>query len=209
MNPDTEPNGQRHLQPEELDLLALDGAGDPPAQLLQHMEGCRRCRRELEELRALHSALCSLSLLGPRPGFAARVMERVVLPRPWYAQAWAALVERWMSIAAVLAAVGVSVGGMALWLARHPGLTPGALAGFVYDRLRVAFWRVTISAWRTVLESGLADAARSLVSEITLPEAALGLATLSLVAVGASVVLVRLMQESVGELAPAARGSAS
>jgi hypothetical protein len=74
----------RHLLPEEIDLL-LDGEvgfGTPP--LKAHVRGCAVCSRELESARVLVRTLEHLPHIAPSPLFAGRVMSRVQLFVPWH-----------------------------------------------------------------------------------------------------------------------------
>ncbi|MEP7085736.1 MAG: hypothetical protein ABI884_00255 [Gemmatimonadota bacterium] len=75
---------ERHLLPEEIDLL-LDGEvgfGTPP--LKAHVRSCAVCTKELEGARALVRQLEHLPHIAPSPLFAVRVMERVQLFVPWH-----------------------------------------------------------------------------------------------------------------------------
>jgi hypothetical protein len=75
---------ERHLLPEEIDLL-LDGEvgfGTPP--LKAHVRGCAACSQELEGARALVRQLEHLPHIAPSPLFAGRVLERVQLFVPWH-----------------------------------------------------------------------------------------------------------------------------
>lgn len=74
----------RHLLPEEIDLL-LDGDvgfGTPP--LKAHVRSCALCSGELESARALVRTLEHLPHVAPSPLFAGRVMARVQLFVPWH-----------------------------------------------------------------------------------------------------------------------------
>ena len=74
----------RHLLPEEIDLL-LDGEvgfGTPP--LKAHVRSCPACSKELEGARALVRQLEHLPHIAPSPLFAGRVMSRVQLFVPWH-----------------------------------------------------------------------------------------------------------------------------
>ena len=74
----------RHLLPEEIDLL-LDGDvgfGTPP--LKAHVRSCAACSKELEGARALVRQLEHLPHIAPSPLFAGRVMSRVQLFVPWH-----------------------------------------------------------------------------------------------------------------------------
>ncbi|HMI58475.1 MAG TPA: hypothetical protein VK511_10530, partial [Gemmatimonadaceae bacterium] len=75
---------ERHLLPEEIDLL-LDGEvgfGTPP--LKAHVRSCTVCSKELEGARALVRQLEHLPHIAPSPLFASRVMSRVQLFVPWH-----------------------------------------------------------------------------------------------------------------------------
>ncbi len=75
---------ERHLLPEEIDLL-LDGEvgfGTPP--LKAHVRSCVSCRNELEGARALVRQLEHLPHIAPSPLFAGRVLTRVQLFVPWH-----------------------------------------------------------------------------------------------------------------------------
>jgi hypothetical protein len=75
---------ERHLLPEEIDLL-LDGEvgfGTPP--LKAHVRNCPTCSNELEGARALVRQLEHLPHVAPSPLFANRVMSRVQLFVPWH-----------------------------------------------------------------------------------------------------------------------------
>jgi hypothetical protein len=75
---------ERHLLPEEIDLL-LDGEvgfGTPP--LKAHVRSCAVCSMELEGARALVRRLEHLPHIAPSPLFASRVMTRVQLFVPWH-----------------------------------------------------------------------------------------------------------------------------
>ncbi len=75
---------ERHLLPEEIDLL-LDGEvgfGTPP--LKAHVRSCTMCSKELEGARALVRQLEHLPHIAPSPLFAGRVLSRVQLFVPWH-----------------------------------------------------------------------------------------------------------------------------
>ncbi|MEJ7809094.1 MAG: hypothetical protein WKG32_01630 [Gemmatimonadaceae bacterium] len=74
----------RHLLPNEIDLL-LDGeVGFGTSPLKTHIRRCAECRAELEEARALVQALEHLPRFVPAPMFAHRVMARVQVYVPWH-----------------------------------------------------------------------------------------------------------------------------
>ena len=74
----------RHLLPDEIDLL-LDGeVGFGTTPLKSHVRQCAVCRAELESARALVSELEHLPRLVPSPLFASRVMSQVQVFVPWH-----------------------------------------------------------------------------------------------------------------------------
>ena len=74
----------RHLLPDEIDLL-LDGeVGFGTAPLKSHVRQCAACSAELEHARTLVSELEHLPHLAPSPAFASRVMSRVQVFVPWH-----------------------------------------------------------------------------------------------------------------------------
>lgn len=77
----------RHLRPDEIELL-LDGEeGFGVAPLRAHVRSCLECQTELESARDLMIALDSLPDFAPSPVFADRVMSQVQVFEPWHAAA--------------------------------------------------------------------------------------------------------------------------
>lgn len=188
-----------HLDQEELELflpsLREEGTG-PPSEHRRHLEACERCRTELRSLEAVDEALAALPELSPSPGFTEAVMARVELPRPWYRKAWAALVERWLVLAMVLSGAGVSIGGVAWWIAVRPELTPGGLASFALERVSALFWSLLVAAGRLLWSSGLPEAVRRLAGAVEPVEGLAAMAVLSACAGTAGWVMMRLMDVS-------------
>ena len=78
----------RHLRPDEIDLL-LDGEdGFGVAPLRAHVKSCLTCHGELSRARELMTALDSLPDFAPSAGFADRVMNQVHVFEPWHAAAF-------------------------------------------------------------------------------------------------------------------------
>ena len=74
----------RHLLPDEIDLL-LDGeVGFGTTPLKAHVRSCAHCRQELEEARTLMRVLEHLPHFSPSFAFSSRVMARVQVFVPWY-----------------------------------------------------------------------------------------------------------------------------
>ena len=77
----------RHLRPDEIELL-LDGEeGFGVAPLRAHVRQCASCDGELERARELMVALDALPDFAPATGFSDRVMSRVQVFEPWHAAA--------------------------------------------------------------------------------------------------------------------------
>ncbi|MBY0490838.1 MAG: hypothetical protein K2R93_13435 [Gemmatimonadaceae bacterium] len=77
----------RHLRPDEIELL-LDGEeGFGVAPLRAHVRSCLECQTELESARELMLALDTLPDFAPSAGFADRVMSQVQVFEPWHAAA--------------------------------------------------------------------------------------------------------------------------
>ncbi len=78
---------ERHLRPDEIELL-LDGEeGFGAAPLKGHVRSCVSCLRELESANELMVALDDLPDFVPSANFADRVMNQVHVFEPWHAAA--------------------------------------------------------------------------------------------------------------------------
>ena len=187
----------RHLDQDELERflprLRAEGSSAPGAEMREHVDGCQRCRRELQALRRLDERLADLPAHDPSPGFLEAVMARVELPVPWYRKAWAAVVERWVLVVASLAGAGASAGLAAWWVASRPEVTFGGLAGFLLERASALFWSALVGLGQRIWATGLPAAFRELVESVEPLEAALAMAVLSLCAVAAGGVMARLL----------------
>jgi hypothetical protein len=170
----------RHLLPEEIDLL-LDGEvgfGTPP--LKAHVRSCVTCSRELESARVLVRTLEHLPHIAASPLFAGRVMSRVQLFVPWHV----ALLDtvrglipqsRPLRVAAgaVFATMAIALTALSLWAFTRIDAVLFT-ADLVVDRARSA----AFGALGGALTALLGDAARPL-----LAGGALGLAAAALLLV--------------------------
>lgn len=78
---------ERHLRPDEIELL-LDGEeGFGVAPLRAHVRQCASCDAELDKARELMVALDTLPDFAPSTNFADRVMSQVQVFEPWHAAA--------------------------------------------------------------------------------------------------------------------------
>jgi hypothetical protein len=76
----------------KLATLLLDPE-NAPAEVLEHVAGCARCRRELDELRAAMAVLDQWEAPAPSPYFLTRLEarlreERAAEPAGWFGQLW-------------------------------------------------------------------------------------------------------------------------
>lgn len=132
----------RHLLPNEIDIL-LDGeVGFGTTPLKAHVRGCIECRTELEEAKALVRTLEQMPRFAPAPHFTERVMASVQVYVPWYvalADAIRGLVPSSRPARVLLATMAMGAGAVltiaSLWLlARADWLI--FFAGVSLDRLR-------------------------------------------------------------------------
>lgn len=78
---------ERHLRPDEIELL-LDGEeGFGVAPLRAHVRKCASCDAEMDKARELMLALDALPDFVPSSAFADRVMSQVQVFEPWHAAA--------------------------------------------------------------------------------------------------------------------------
>lgn len=77
----------RHLLPDEIDLIVDGDVGFGVAPLRAHLRACGECRTRVEEARELVGALEELPHLAPSSLFADRVMSQVHVFEPWHVAA--------------------------------------------------------------------------------------------------------------------------
>ena len=184
---------KRHLTPDQVEAFALER----PARsrgAYAHLSTCTDCRREVESLRALDSALAGLGELAPGPKFSEQVLARVKLPVPLYVRAWTVTRERWVSLAAASLAVVAAASVMALWLANQPELSVTGLFGLMMQQARDFSLQVVMTIGGALWSSSLIRAVIDGVGRIGVEGAILLLSALSLVTIGAAGAMHRLMQ---------------
>lgn len=158
-------DGLQHPTPDLLESF-VEGALDESDRVVieSHLVTCSRCQSEVDEWRALFTALSSLPRFAPSPGFADRVMAGVTVRVPWSVRVMAMLkrlipsgTTGWLLATALLALPVVATGGLLAWLLSRPGITPETLWLFVRDRLTDGLMSLAGRASASVLESSTAQ----------------------------------------------------
>lgn len=163
----------RHLLPNEIDLLVDGDVGFGVAPLRAHVRQCAECRAKVDDALVVVNALEEIPHLAPSSLFADRVMSQVQVFQPWHVAA-RDTVSRFVprSIPARIAAgtigvVAASVLGMvSLWIgSRFGALT--FLSGTAFQRGReivatvaeamigAAFGSVALGVFRAMGTAGL------------------------------------------------------
>lgn len=141
-----------HLNDETLERYAdRDLRGAKAAAAERHLESCEACRTRLAEWESLFLQMATLPRFAPAPGFADRVMVRVVAAaQPAKARAaWQPVVATWgrrlWPAAAAAATVWTfTVGGALAWVSRRADVGPGELLGWGIVQARDAFWTTLV-----------------------------------------------------------------
>lgn len=134
----------RHLLPQEIDLLLDNEVGFGVQPLRAHVRQCDRCRTELEEARLVVAELEHVPHFAPSASFADRVMSQVQVFEPAHVAAIESA-RRWVptsrparvlgGVAAAAVAMVLSVG--AIWLGTRIDAVV-FFSGLVVDRARAA-----------------------------------------------------------------------
>ena len=129
----------RHLLPDEFDLLVDEEIGFGVPELQAHVRECDKCRIELDSARTVMSTIESLPHLSPSPLFAEKVMAQVNVFEPWHVAAGntiRALVPRNRPVRVALGVAALTscftLTTMALWIASRFD-SAMLLAGMVYE----------------------------------------------------------------------------
>lgn len=104
----------RHLLPNEIDLIVDGDVGFGVAPLRAHLRSCGECRTRVDEAREIVAALEELPHLAPSSLFADRVMAQVQVFEPWHVAARNSL--RSFVPRSVPARAAVALGGVAATL---------------------------------------------------------------------------------------------
>ena len=114
----------RHLLPDEFDLLVDEEIGFGVPELQAHVRECDKCRIELDSARTVMSTIEGLPHLSPSPLFAEKVMAQVNVFEPWHvaaANTIRALMPRHRPVRIALGAAALTgcftLTTMALWIA--------------------------------------------------------------------------------------------
>ncbi len=129
----------RHLLPDEFDLLVDEEIGFGVPELQAHARDCGQCRAELDSARTVMAQIEQLPHVAPSPLFAEKVMLRVNVFEPWHvaaANSARALVPRHRPVRIALGVAALTscftLTTMALWIASRFD-SAMLLAGMVYD----------------------------------------------------------------------------
>lgn len=129
----------RHLLPDEFDLLVDEEIGFGVPELQAHVRDCSRCHAELESARAVMAHIDRLPHLAPSPMFAEKVMSQVNVFEPWHVAATntaRALMPRHRPVRIALGVAALTscftLTTMALWIASQFE-SAVLLAGVAYD----------------------------------------------------------------------------
>lgn len=177
-----------HPASEEVEAYVAGSLSDADRAVLEsHLVGCTRCAAEVEEWRALFSALSTLPYIEPSPGFADRVMAGVRVHQPWYARI-AAIMRRfapestggWFVLTALLSLPVLTMGGALTWLISRPWLSLEALWIYITFRVEAILVDLARSGILMVLESPLVIRAVDAVEELMARTGAPGIGVIAL-----------------------------
>lgn len=184
----------RHLLPNELDLLVDGESGFGVAPLRNHLGECSDCRARYEALREVADTIETMPHFTPKLRFADEVMTKVQVIEPWHV----ALVEAARRIIPtsapmrVLAGVGagamaIAISGGSLWLAFRADLATWTLS-VLADRSR----ETLVSGAGEVAASALGSDATAAIASGGPTSLLLTSAILAIVALGAALGFRRL-----------------
>lgn len=136
----------RHLLPDEFDLLVDEEIGFGVPELQAHVRDCDQCRFELESVRTVMSRIESLPHIAPSPLFAEKVMAQVNVFEPWHVAAgntMRALLPRHRPLRVALGAAALTscltLTTIFVWIASRFD-SAMLLAGSAYDAASAGAW---------------------------------------------------------------------
>jgi len=155
----------RHLLPDEIELLLDDEVGFGVGPLKAHVRACEQCRTRIEEARFVTDAIEHLPRFAPSHTFADRVMTQVPVFVPWHVAALDAVrpwIPRSRSARAVVAAIAAATGSILtlvlVWIATQTD-TLSVANGIASNRLR----ELVLGATRDVLSTVLGPQAFTII----------------------------------------------
>ena len=186
---------QKHLLPDDIDLL-LDGDDGPATTALRaHAAGCEVCHAELARAVAVAAAIERLPHVGPSAEFSNRVMAQVQVFEPWHVTLLDTLKRFAPRPGPVRLLASAGAGGTALTLTAL-----AAWASFRADQVAYAFGlalarteTALVTAGGSVIADLFGETALAAVRDGGLPTLAIGLATLLAAFAGAAVGLRSLL----------------
>ena len=189
----------RHLRPDEIELL-LDGEeGFGVAPLRAHVRQCASCDAELDRARELMMALDALPDFAPSSGFSDRVMSQVQVFEPWHAAALSS--ARRFVPATQSARVAAGVGA-----ALSAGvLATGATWAVARADIALLLAQVGLERFRDQLSAASSDVVATVLGQPGLQAMHQGSPEVAAVAVGGFVAVVGLGVVGLRALAGAAR----
>jgi hypothetical protein len=151
----------RHLLPEEIDLLIDGEAGFGVAPLKAHVRQCAECQSELETAQAVAAELDLLPHFAPAPLFADRVMQQVQVFEPWHVavgDSLRRLVPQSAPARALAAAGGLTFATLfslaALWVVARVDLL-ALVSGLALERSQASAQAALASFARQLLGDGV------------------------------------------------------
>ena len=185
---------ERHLLPNEIDLLVDGDASSGPSPLRAHLAACDDCRARYDELHRVTVSVDSLPHFTPRLRFVDTVMAQVQVVEPWHV-ALASTAEHLIPTSRpmrALAGVGavtaaVTITGTVVWLA-----TRADLASWIFSVAAGLGRRTLVAGAGDVAANALGADATSALARGGLPLAALTAGSLALAALGAALLFRRL-----------------
>jgi hypothetical protein len=149
----------RHLLPDEIDLLLDEEVGFGVSPLKAHVRACAECAARIEEARFVADAVEHLPHFAPSHTFADHVMSQIPVFVPWHVAAMDAIrpwVPRSRSARVVMATIAAAAGSvltlLTIWIATQTD-TLALANGIAGTRLRA----VLLDAARDVLSTVLGD----------------------------------------------------
>ena len=189
----------RHLRPDEFELL-LDGEeGFGVAPLRAHVKVCASCQLEYEQARSLMVTLDTLPDFAPSHGFGDRVMSQVQVFEPWHA---AALTTAKQFVPATRAARVAAGLGAAL---SAGVLTAGATWAVARADIAVLLAQVGLEKFRDQAGAAFSDVISTIIGQPGLDALRHGSPEIAAVAVGGFVAVVGVGVVGLRTLATASR----